>query len=65
MPEAKPKLAYTINEAAMATGISREKLYLLRREGELAMFKIGARTLIRADELRAMIDRFSGRLPAG
>jgi hypothetical protein len=60
-----PKLAYTIKQAVAATGISREKLYLMRREGALEMFKWGGRTLIREDVLRTAIDKASGRLPTG
>lgn len=61
----KPKLAYTIKEAAAATGLTSRKLYLMRQEGALEMFKFGGRTLIREDVLRTAIDKASGRLPMG
>lgn len=59
------KLAYTVAEAAAATGVTARKLYLMRAEGVLPMFKWAGRTLIRADVLRAAIDSASGRAPAG
>lgn len=51
------KIAYTIKEAVVATGISRTTLYLLIKVGELTPVKIGARTLIRRADLEALIER--------
>jgi excisionase family DNA binding protein len=58
------RIAYRVHEAADLIGISRAKLYQLVAAGDLATFKIGAATLIRADELRAFIDRLSHRRAA-
>jgi excisionase family DNA binding protein len=48
-------LAYTILEAVRASGIGRTKLYELIREGRLEARKVGTRTLIPADGLRALL----------
>ncbi len=50
-----PKLAFTINEACHAVGISRSKLYELIGEGRVEIRKIGSRTVIPAESLRALI----------
>ena len=50
-------LAYSVPDAAKAIGVSKNTVWNLLRTGELRSFKLGARTLIRAEELRAMIDR--------
>lgn len=50
-----PKLAFTITEACHAVGIGRSKLYQLISEGRLQTRKIGSRTLIPAESLRALI----------
>lgn len=49
-------LSYTIHGAMCATGLGRSKLYQLMASGALAKIKVGKRTLIRADSLRALID---------
>lgn len=49
------KLAYSINEACHAVGIKRSKLYELINQGRVTTRKIGSRTLIPADSLRALI----------
>ncbi len=54
------KLAYTIAEACHAVGIGRTKLYELIGEGRVETRKIGARTVIPADSLRALIGRGEG-----
>ena len=48
-------LSYTIPGAMAATGLGRSKLYELMASGALAKLKVGKRTLIRADSLRALI----------
>lgn len=53
------KLAYSIPEAAGAIGISKTTVWRLIAAGDLKTFKIGCRTLIRADALQALIDRHS------
>jgi hypothetical protein len=57
--DAPPKLAHTIPEAVLASGISRSTLYLAISRGTLDARKCGARTLILDSELR----RFLGSLP--
>lgn len=54
-----PKLSYRIDEAVKVTGLSRPTLYRLISRGELSAFKIGTRTLIKADVLEGFIDRQS------
>ncbi|MCL4673280.1 MAG: helix-turn-helix domain-containing protein [Sphingomonadaceae bacterium] len=55
-----PKLAYTIAEACHAVGIGRTKLYELIGEGRVETRKIGARTVIPAESLRALIGTGEG-----
>jgi excisionase family DNA binding protein len=50
-------LAHQLSRAAQITGISTSLLYELIKHGELAVVKIGRRTLIADDDLRALIDR--------
>lgn len=47
----------TIARAVALFGIGRTKLYALIQDGEIEAFKIGRRTLVRADSARAFIDR--------
>lgn len=54
-------LTYNINAAVKATGISRTSLYKLIGAGELPIFKLAGRTLIRAADLQALIDRKSAQ----
>jgi excisionase family DNA binding protein len=51
------RLAYTINEAAAASGLGRTTIYELIKRGELPRAKVGARTLIRRQDLEAMLER--------
>ena len=56
MAEKAPlKLAYSIKEAIAASSIQRTKLYSLINDGDLEAVRIGGRTLIPADSLRALI----------
>lgn len=48
-------LAYTIPDASAATGIGRTTLYYLIGEGKIEARKVGNRTIIPADSLRAYI----------
>lgn len=57
MTAAPEKLAYRMDEAAAAIGLSKPTLYRLVKAGELRTFKMGHRTLIRREELEALIDR--------
>lgn len=54
-----PKLAYQINEAAPALGISRSKLYQLIQAGEIVKTRIGGRSVILADELEGYVRQCS------
>ena len=47
----------TVAEAIERFGIARTKLYESIRAGEIEAFKLGRRTLIRAESVRAFIDR--------
>ena len=51
------KLSYTISEAVVASGLGRTTLYELIKQGELPRVKVGARTLIRRQDLKAMLER--------
>lgn len=59
-----PKLAYNIDEAASAMGISRAQVYRMIRAGGLEKFSWAGRTLIRADVLTRALDLASGRRAA-
>lgn len=50
-----PKLAYSIKEAVEVSSISRGTIYNHIAAGRLPTRKIGGRTLIPADALRAFI----------
>ncbi|WP_424138581.1 helix-turn-helix domain-containing protein [Roseomonas chloroacetimidivorans] len=53
---AAEKLSFTIAEAVTSTGIGRTKLYALIKAGQLETRKLGAKTLIPAPSLRALVD---------
>ena len=48
-------LVYTVKEAIRLSTIGRTRLYQLINSGELKVTRIGRRTLVRADSLRALI----------
>ncbi len=50
-------LAYPIDCAAKRIGISRSKLYQIVAAGDLAIIKVGRRTLISDRDLRDFLDR--------
>jgi excisionase family DNA binding protein len=50
-------LAYRIEDAAVALGIGRTLVYRLIHDGQLAVIKIGGRSLITATELDAFLAR--------
>lgn len=52
-------LSYSVEEAAKSICISKATVWKLIRIGELKTFKLGSRTLIRADVLASFIDRRS------
>lgn len=49
-------LAYSIADACRVTSIGRTRLYELIGEGRITTRKIGRRTLIPADALRAFVE---------
>ena len=49
------RISYTPNEAAIATGRSRSRIFKAIKEKELVAKKDGRATLIEADELRRWI----------
>jgi excisionase family DNA binding protein len=51
------KIAYTINEAAAASGLGRTTIYKLIKHGELKPAKIGARTLLLRADVVGLIER--------
>ena len=47
----------TIDGAKRALGIGHTKIYELIGEGRLATVKIGRRTLVKTDSIRALVDQ--------
>jgi excisionase family DNA binding protein len=57
VPNAHDKIAFTINEAARVSGLSRSLLYIAIGSGALRARKCGRRTLVLARDLSAWIER--------
>lgn len=55
----KPAIAYTLDEAVVATGVSRSSLYEAQAAGLIKFRKRGRTTLILTEEL----NRFMAELP--
>lgn len=55
-----PRLAYSIEEAAVALGIGRTLLYKLIKAGEIRVVKVGDRTLLPVREVEAFLLRQGG-----
>ena len=49
------KLAFSINEAARALSLGRTSIYSLIADKRLDAFKLGRRTLIRAESIRRLV----------
>ena len=49
-------VALSINDAAKALGVGRTSIYALLSEGRLDSFKLGRRTLVKADSIRRLVD---------
>ena len=49
-------IAASVNETARSLGLGRTKVYELINDGKLSTIKIGRRTLVKADSIRALID---------
>ncbi len=50
------RAAYSIPEVMLKTGLGRDTVYRLIREGHLIARKCGKRTLVRAIDLEAFLD---------
>ena len=53
------RLAYSVDEAAAITGLSRDLLYDQMRAGNLAYLKIGRRRIITRQQLEAFLTQAS------
>ncbi len=53
------RLAYSVDEAAQITGLSRDLLYSQMRTGRLAYLKVGRRRIITRQHLEAFLTRAS------
>jgi excisionase family DNA binding protein len=51
-PEAKARLAWRVNDACSALGISRSHIYDLAANGKIRLIKIGSRTVVPDDEVQ-------------
>ena len=51
------RLAYSVDEAAQITGLSRDLLYDQMRTGQLAYLKVGRRRIITRQHLEAFLTR--------
>jgi excisionase family DNA binding protein len=49
------RLAYSVDEAATATGLSRDLLYDQMRRGKLSYLKVGRRRIITREHLAAFL----------
>jgi excisionase family DNA binding protein len=49
------KLAYSINDTARTLSLGRTSIYAMIADGRLDAFKLGRRTLIKADSIRRLI----------
>jgi excisionase family DNA binding protein len=49
-------IAVSINEAARALGLGRTSIYALINEGRLEARKLGRRTLVTTESIRALIE---------
>ena len=52
-----------VGQAQKLLGVSRPTVFRLVRSGEIAVVKIGSRTLFRADDLRHFVDQHVRRAP--
>lgn len=51
------KISLTIQDVSKTTGIGRTKVFELIRDGKLPARKIGTRTIILSDDLKAFLDK--------
>lgn len=59
------KLAYSPAETAAVLGVSRPTVYTLLKRADFPAFKVGARTLISAEGLRAWVQAQANKEVAG
>ncbi|MGD9664081.1 MAG: helix-turn-helix domain-containing protein [Novosphingobium sp.] len=50
------KLAYSINETARALSMGRTSIYAMIADGRLEAFKLGRRTLVKAESIRRLVE---------
>ncbi len=50
------KFAYSINETARALSVGRTTIYAMLADQRLASFKLGRRTLIKAESIKRLMD---------
>jgi excisionase family DNA binding protein len=55
--DSNERLAYSVDEAAAITGLSRDLLYDQMRAGKLAYLKVGRRRIITRQHLDAFLSR--------
>lgn len=55
--QAERRLAYSVREAAEATGLSKDLLYDEMRAGRLAYLKVGRRRIITRQQLEAFLTK--------
>ena len=51
------KLTYSINDTARALSLGRTSIYAMIADGRLEAFKLGRRTLIKAESILKLVDR--------
>ena len=49
------KLAYSINDTARTLSLGRTSIYAMIADGRLVAFKLGRRTLIKADSIQRLL----------
>jgi excisionase family DNA binding protein len=50
------RLAYSINDTAKTLSLGRTSIYAMIADGRLDAFKLGRRTLIRAESIRRLVE---------
>ncbi len=50
------RLAYSINDTAETLSLGRTSIYAMIADGRLDAFKLGRRTLIRAESIRRLVE---------
>lgn len=53
--KAMEQLVYSINETARALSLGRTSIYALIGDGRLEAFKLGRRTLVKAESIRRLV----------